>query len=176
MGAPHTPGDNPPGRFGTAIGRAVFIGVQLAIAWLLWSGLYKPLLLALGALSCLLTLWLLRRMGYFEQDATSFRYSFGLLAFWGWLVKEVVQSSLQVTRVVLARKVQVHPRTVALDVEGFDPVDQVLLGNSITLTPGTLTLDVYQNRLLVHALTAQGAKDVLEGKMQEKISALRGAN
>ena len=53
--------------------------LSLAVAWLLWSGLYKTLLLSLGVLSCLLTFWAARRMGYFEGDLFALHFSTRLL-------------------------------------------------------------------------------------------------
>lgn len=155
--------------------RAAVLTALLVVAWLLWSGMFKPLLLGLGVISCVLTLYVLHRMGYFTNETFAFRYSPRLLGFWGWLGKEIVLSSLEVARVVLARKVDVHPQTVKLDVAELDPVDQALLGNSITLTPGTLTLDVHEDRILVHALTPAGAAGLEEGEMQRRVAALRGS-
>ena len=153
--------------------RMLVLGLLLVAGWLLWSGLFKPLLLALGALSCVLTLYLVRRMGYFDNDTFAFRYNLRLLGFWGWLGREIVKSSLEVAGVVLRRKVDPHPRIVTLDATDLDPVDQALLGNSITLTPGTLTLDVHEGRLLVHAMTAEGAAALQQGEMQRRVTELR---
>ena len=58
-------------------------------------------------------------------------------------------------------------------VYAVQPVDLALLGNSITLTPGTLTLDVHEGRLLVHALTPEGAAALERGEMQRRVAALR---
>ena len=68
----------------------------------------------------------------------------------------------------------VEPRIVRLDVSHLEPVDQALLGNSITLTPGTLTLDVDQGQLLVHALDVDGAQALIDGEMQRRVEDLRG--
>jgi multicomponent Na+:H+ antiporter subunit E len=150
----------------------LLLTVLLVAAWLLWSGLYKPLLLALGALSCALTLLVVTRMGYFERDVFAFRYNLKLLRFWAWLGPEIVKSSLEVARIVLSPRLRIAPRVVVLDASDLEPVDQAVLGNSITLTPGTLTLDVHEGRLLVHALTAESADSVLDGEMKRRIAAL----
>ena len=155
-----------------AFGRFAFLAAVLAIAWLLWSGLYKPLLLGLGALSCALTLIIARRMGYFEKEVFAFRYNLSLIGFWAWLGKEIVKSSLQVARIVLTPTLRIDPKVVELDASDLDPVDQALLGNSITLTPGTLTLDVHEGRMLVHALTPESAAAVLDGEMIRRVAAL----
>jgi multicomponent Na+:H+ antiporter subunit E len=148
--------------------------VLLAAVWLLWSGLFKPLLIGLGLFSCLLTVWILHRMHVFSDATFTFRFGPRLVPFWAWLAKEIVVSSVEVARVTLAPKIRVSPRVVVLDVSDFTPADQVLLGNSITLTPGTLTLDVHRNRLLAHALTEAGAASLASGDMQRRVAALRG--
>jgi multicomponent Na+:H+ antiporter subunit E len=155
-----------------AYGRLVLVSMLLIAAWLLWSGLYKPLLLALGAFSCALTVIITRRMGFFDTDVFAFRYNLKLLGFWAWLGREIVTSSWYVARIVLAPKLRIDPKVVELDASDLDPVDQALLGNSITLTPGTLTLDVHEGRMLVHALTTESAAAVLDGEMKRRVAAL----
>ena len=152
--------------------RILILALLLIVAWVLWSGYLKTLLLGLGALSCVLTIWVVRRMGYFEEETFAFHYDWRLLGFWGWLSREVVLSSIEVARVVLRRKVDVEPKVVDIDGSGLGPVDLALLGNSITLTPGTLTLDVYEGRLLVHALTPEGAAALQRGEMQRRVAEL----
>ena len=153
--------------------RILILAVLLIAAWVLWSGYLKPLLLGLGALSCLLTVWIVRRMGYFDDENFAFHYDWRLIGFWAWLGREVVVSSIEVARVVLRRRLVVEPKVVNIDGSGLGPVDLALLGNSITLTPGTLTLDVHEDRLLVHALTADGAAALERGEMQRRVAALR---
>ena len=148
------------------------LALLLAVAWVLWSGFFKPLLLGLGLLSCVLTLLIVRRMGYLDKEAFAFHYNHRLLGFWVWLCKEVVLSSLDVARVVLKREIKVEPRVIKIDARRLSQGDQALLGNSITLTPGTLTLDVHEGRLLVHALTTQGADGLETGEMLRRVEAL----
>ena len=146
--------------------RTLILGVLLALAWLLWSGLYKPLLLGLGAFSCIVTLALARRMNHFDGDLFALKYGVRILGYWAWLGKEIVISSLQVTRVVLSRHPDIRPVVVTVDADKMTPVDQVVFANSITLTPGTLTLTV-------HALTEAGADSLKQGNMQLRVRALR---
>jgi multicomponent Na+:H+ antiporter subunit E len=153
--------------------KMMILAVVLAIVWLLWSGLFKPLLIGLGALSCVLTIWVLRRMGAFSDENFTFQFGPRLVGFWAWLAKEIVLSSLQVARITLSPSIRVSPRVVALDVADLKEVDQVLLGNAITLTPGTLTLDVHNDRMLVHALTEEGARNLEAGEMQRRVGALQ---
>ncbi len=74
---------------------------------------------------------------------------------------------------VLQPRIVVEPSLVDVDGRQLSPVDLAVLGNSITLTPGTLTLDAYEGRLLVHALTADGAAALQGGEMLRRVAALR---
>lgn len=160
-----------PGGAGRIGAYLVLTGLLIA-AWVLWSGMFKPLLLALGAFSCALAGYIAVRMGYFESPVFALRFNLRVLGFWGWLLKEIVKSSLEVARIVLARDMQLSTHVVELDASQLSPVDQAILGNSITLTPGTLTLDASDGRLLVHALTADGAKALRDGEMLRRVAAI----
>jgi len=164
--------DTAPSGAGRA-GAYLVLTLLLAVAWLLWSGMFKPLLLGLGVLSCALSVFLAKRMGYFDSNVYALHLSFRLVGYWFWLLREIVLSSIDVARVVLSRNISLSTKVVELDASDLDPVEQVLLGNSITLTPGTLTLDVSEGRLLVHALTAEGAAEVVGGSMKQRVAALR---
>src|SRR5210317_256433 len=117
------------------IKRMLVLLAALGAAWLLWSGLYKPLLLMLGAISCLLSFWLVRRMGYFDDELFALRLSKKLLLYWLWLGREIIRSSIEVSRAVLDPKLPISPRLVEVKASSDHPFDQVVLGNSITLTP-----------------------------------------
>lgn len=143
-------------------------------AWLLWSGLYKPLLIGLGVLSCLLVLVLARRMDFFNRDVFTLHLVWRMIPFWCWLAKELVVANLQVARIVLSPRMAISPTVIRLKSESDDPVIQAILGNSITLTPGTVTLDDHGGKLLVHCLTQQGGDDLLEGEMNRRMAAVGG--
>ena len=156
------------------ITRMLVLLVPLVAAWLLWSGIYKPLLLALGLFSCLLTIYIKHRMDYFETDMFALRFGGRLLRYWLWLAKEVVKSSLDVARIVLSPSLPISPEVVTIKASCEHPVDQAILANSITLTPGTLALDVHNGEIIVHALTQAGADELKHGEMDRRVAALRG--
>lgn len=158
---------------GVLAGNVILLSVLLVAAWLLWSGLFKPLLLVFGALSCTLVLIVAYRAHLFDRGVFDLRLMGRLIRFWGWLGREVVRSSLEVTRAVLSPRLQISPAVAEFDSLCEHPVDRVILGNSITLTPGTLTLRIIGQRFTVHALTEQGAQDILRGEMDRRISNLR---
>ena len=142
------------------------------VAWLLWSGLYKPLLITLGVLSCLLVLVLSRRMGFFDKSVFSLHLIWRLLPFWAWLCKEIVVSNVVVARIILSRRMPIDPTVMQMEALPRGPVGQAILGNSITLTPGTVTLDDHEGKLYVHCLTQEGADALREGEMNRRVAAL----
>ena len=153
--------------------RAVLLIVLLAMAWLLWSGFFKPLLLAFGVFSCLLSLYVASRMDYFDNETFAMHLGPRLFVYWGWLAKEVVKSSLDVARIVLHPRLPISPKVVDVKATARHPVYHVILANSITLTPGTLSLDVHKGIIKVHALTEEGADDLMSGEMDRRVAALR---
>lgn len=153
--------------------RALSLLGLLVAAWLLWSGLFKPLLLGLGMFSCLLTLYITHRMGYFETEVFALRFGRRLFAYWMWLAKEIVKSSLEVARVVISPRMPISPQVIRIKPSCTHPVDLAILANSITLTPGTLALDVHNGEITVHTLTEAGAADLRKGEMNRRVAELR---
>jgi multicomponent Na+:H+ antiporter subunit E len=143
----------------------------LVAAWLLWSGIYKPLLLWLGALSCALSLYVAHRVGFFER-ATGFHVIPRLPRFSVWLFVEIFKSSIDVVRIVLNPKLPISPTVVYIDAEPKGPIGQVILSNSVTLTPGTVTLDVFNDRLCIHCLTRDGARIIESGDANRRVATL----
>lgn len=153
--------------------RKLMLLLALAAAWLLWSGLFKPLLLGLGVASIAITFLIVRRMGYFDNELYALRFSLRLFGYWAWLGKEIIRSSLSVARIVLDPRLPISPRVVELKATARHPVDQVILGNSITLTPGTLALDLHKGVIKVHTLTEAAAQDLMAGEMDRRVAELR---
>lgn len=147
--------------------------LALAVAWLLWSGIYKPLVLGLGVLSCVITFVLVQRMRFFDNEFFALRFSWKLFSYWFWLGREIFRSSFQVAKIVIDPKLPISPRTVEIKSDSGHLVDQVILANSITLTPGTLSLDLHEGVIKVHSLTEEGARELVAGEMNRRVDALR---
>ncbi|KGE03544.1 Na+/H+ antiporter subunit E [Pseudohaliea rubra] len=155
--------------------RALGLFLVFALVWLLLSGLMKPLVLGLGVVSCLLCVWLASRMHRVEEDAGPALRPLHLLAYLPWLLKEVVLANLQVMRVVLSPRMALDPVLFRLRATQRSQLCKVIYGNSITLTPGTLTLDVDGETMLVHALERAGAEALRSGEMDRRASALEAS-
>jgi multicomponent Na+:H+ antiporter subunit E len=143
----------------------------LAITWVLWSGLYKPLMLGFGAFSCVLTVILAHRMGFFRHQAM-LKVLPSLPAYWWWLLREIIVSSIDVAKLILKPSLPISPIVVELEAESQSDIGRVILGNSITLSPGTVTLDMHEGKLLVHCLTNESARALQEGEANRRAAEL----
>lgn len=88
-----------------------------------------------------------------------------------WLLREIVEANLQVARVVLHPRMPVAPTLLRFRVGLEGRLPQVVLAHSITLTPGTVTVDLRDGRYLVHALVPSSAGALLSGRMQRGVAA-----
>lgn len=141
--------------------------------WLLWSGLYIPLLLSLGAASCLFVVWLLRRFDSIDHESVPVHLGLPVVTYWAWLIKEIVVSSLQVSKIILSPQIKIQPQLVKVKSLAKSDVGQVIFGNSITLTPGTITTSISSDgTVTVHALTQCGADGLQSGPMNTKVAIL----
>ncbi|MCW3491367.1 Na+/H+ antiporter subunit E [Dethiobacter alkaliphilus] len=86
------------------------------------------------------------------------------------LVVEIFKANWDVARIVLNPKLDISPGFVKYRTEVKKPLNRVILANSITLTPGTLTVEVEEGIFYVHAITRQNAEDVATWDMQDKLT------
>jgi multicomponent Na+:H+ antiporter subunit E len=82
------------------------------------------------------------------------------------LIKEIFKSNFHVAKIVLSPKLNISPSVVTIDTKLKSDFNKTILANSITLTPGTLTLDVFQDRLLVHCLDVEAAKGIVNNSFE----------
>jgi multicomponent Na+:H+ antiporter subunit E len=143
--------------------------------WLLLSGIYTPFLVTAGALSALAIALLSRRMGLTDDEAHPIRLAWGaIVSYWPWLVWEIIKSSWDVARRILHPGLPISPTLVEFSPSQKTAVGLVTHANSITLTPGTISIEVEPGRFLVHALTAEGAAGLAGSEMDRRCARLEG--
>lgn len=168
------PNASPPTEDSTDLLRFIALFITLAATWLLWSGIYDhTLLLLLGTGSCLGVVLLTARMKGGDFSATTLSLWPRLIVYTPWLLWEIVKANIDVTLCVLGVK-PISPRIIRVPVTQKTALGQTLYANSITLTPGTISLDVRDNHILVHALTADTAKGLSDGNMDGKSAWVEG--
>jgi multicomponent Na+:H+ antiporter subunit E len=90
-----------------------------------------------------------------------------LVLYLPWLFWEIVKSSLNITKIILDPKLPINPRLIQYPTNLGNSAAVVLLGNSITLTPGTVTIEVSSNELVIHVLD-DGSSSGLESRTMER--------
>jgi multicomponent Na+:H+ antiporter subunit E len=154
--------------------RSLILFVTLMAVWLLFSGHYNATLITYGVLSCLGVVALMAHLQILDEEALPVHLAFRTFFYVPWLFKEVVLSNLAVAKVILSPKLPIHPRILRIEASQKTDVGLVIYANSITLTPGTVTLDVRHGKFLVHALTTDSAEGLLSGEMDRRVSDLEG--
>ncbi|WP_230969665.1 Na+/H+ antiporter subunit E [Nitrogeniibacter aestuarii] len=154
--------------------RSLSIVLTLFAFWLVLSGYFIPFLLAMGVLSALAVVWFSHRMEVVDHEGHPIHLGPGALSYWPWLMWHIIADGLKVTRIILDPKLPISPTMVRIKTSQKSAVGQVVLANSITLTPGTLSVVIEGDEILVHALTKAGAEDVADGVMDARVSSFEG--
>jgi len=154
--------------------RSLLLFAILFGAWLLMSGHYTPLLITLGVLSCALAAFMADRIDGTDEEGLPLHIMARLPAYLAWLIKEIVMSNIATGKLILfgrARPVMFTAPATQATAGGI-----VTYANSITLTPGTVTIEVEDDKggtsFLVHAVDPGFAEDVESGQMDRRVTAL----
>ena len=154
--------------------RYASLALALMGIWLLLSGHYDPLLISLGVVSVGVTVWIAARLNVVDHEGHPIHIVLRLFTYFPWLFWEIVKSNVDVARRVLSPSLPVSPRVFTVDSSQKTSVGRTIYANSITLTPGTVTIDVIGGRLEVHALTTESAEEVKSGRMDARVTRFEG--
>ncbi len=149
---------------------AISMSLTLAALWLLNSGHYTGLLLALGVVSIALVVWIGRKMDVVDNESQPINVTFHMPLYWLWLLKEIVLSNIDVVKRVWIGPKSIDPQVATIKISQQTDMGRVIYANSITLTPGTVTLDLQQDSVTVHALTPEGIKALEDGEMDRRVT------
>jgi len=129
--------------------------LALAVTWLTLSGYFKPMLLTLGALSIGFVVWLCQRMQIIDKETVPYEVTVRTLRYFVWLFAEIVKANMQVVKAVLNPNLEVSPTLVRVPSPQKTDIGRTMFANSITLTPGTVSVDLDEGDILVHALLSE---------------------
>ena len=142
--------------------------------WLLLSGHYTPLMLALGILSTLLVVLLATRADLIDRETQPILLKFSVLFYWFWLGREIFKSNIDVARRILAPGMPISPNIFTVRAVQKTDLGRVTYANSITLVPGTVAMDIEKDVITVHALTQDAAADLKRGEMDRRVCSVEG--
>lgn len=148
---------------------AASLTLTLFILWLLLSGHYNVLLISLGLLSSLLTVVLALRMDVIDHESHPLHLRRQLPRYWVFLSREVILANLDVVRRILTPGKSFSPQLRQLPLPQKTALGQVIYANSITLTPGTVTVQLGIDSIRIHALSREAAEDLQTGRMAQAI-------
>lgn len=157
------------------MGRALSLGFVLFATWMLLSGeysLHHGLVLGLGIASVVAVVLIALRMDVVDHEGHPVHLPFRFVGYLVWLLVEIVKSSVDVTKRIWSPSLPVSPTMYILKTSQPSELGQVIYANSITLTPGTVTVRLDRDNILVHAIAREVGDDLAAGEMDRRVSAL----
>jgi len=140
-------------------------------AWLVWSGHFEAFLISLGVLSCVGVTALVFRMRFADNEEV---YPLRALLYVPWLLWEILKANVDVAKRIIHPAMPISPRVIRVRATQKQDLGRVLYANSITLTPGTVSIDMDGDEIVVHALSKEAADGLLTGEMDGKVTKLEG--
>lgn len=159
---------------GTGARRTLLQTLALFVLWLALSGHFDPLLLTLGGFSALAVALLTRRMNAADPAPPALLPGWRLLTYLPWLAVQVVRSNLDVVRRILHPRLPIEPAVIDARASQRTALGRAVYANSITLTPGTVSIDLEGDIIRVHALGQKQVAELRGGEMDRRITAAEG--
>ncbi len=148
--------------------------IALFALWLLLSGILEPFLLSLGVVSCVLVAWIAYRMDVVDHEGFPIHMGPKAITYWPWLIWEIVKANIDVALIIIKPELKISPIMFRAEASQKTEVGQVTYANSISLTPGTITVGVGDGTVDVHALTVGAADEVISGRMDRRACQMEG--
>lgn len=131
----------------------IVLTVVLAVLWLALSGMWQhTIITSLGAASVAVSVYMTIRMGVLDGESVPFANLIWYARYWGWLGGEIFKANIAVVRLALAPNLNIKPVLTRVAADHGSDMARTTFANSITLTPGTVTVEVEPGGFLVHAL------------------------
>jgi len=155
------------------------LGASLFLFWLLLSGQYDILHIVLGIASSLIIVWVAERLQVLDWEGHPTHLGLRVFPYWFWLSGKVMQANFHVVWLILKDLFQrngseLTPVEGRLSAHQKSHLGKTTYANSITLTPGTLTLSIEENNIKVHALTHEALEELRQGEMDKRVTQFEG--
>ena len=153
--------------------KAVASAIFLMALWLLMSGVYKPLVIGFGMASVLLIMVILWRMDKVDGDHVHIRLNpMRFIGYIIWLFGQIAKANLAVTRVILTPLMPIRQKLLVVQQSQTTDLAKVIFANSITITPGTISIETEESGFLVHALSYRPEDDASLADMNRRVKAV----
>ena len=148
----------------------IILFVSIFVFWFILSGLIAPFMLLLGLVSTAFVVYIINKMDLIDEEISFHNFSItGLLLYLPWLLKEIIISNIKVCLYIVIPNKKINPQIIKVKSSQTSDLGHVLYANSITLTPGTVTIDVNGDIFTVHTLDYQFKESLESNEMDRKI-------
>ncbi len=150
----------------------IILALNLAAFWIASSGHYSVLMLSFGAISIALILLIAKQMDVVDHEAQPVHLTLKMPSFYLWLNKEIILSNFTVVKHIWLGNQSISPTMKTIKASQKTDIGKVIYANSITLTPGTVTVALDGDEFLVHALVRDSIEELEAGEMDRRITQL----
>lgn len=143
----------------------------MLIFWVVMSGMFDGFHLTLGVLCCLMVTHFSHSLLFPGGTPPRLRGLIGITLYLPYLAWQIILANLQVAYITLHPRMleKIDPHLFRFETILKRPMSKVALAQSITLTPGTITVNIHENQFAVYALTKEAA-DALPGEMERRVA------
>jgi multicomponent Na+:H+ antiporter subunit E len=150
----------------------IYLLLSLVFFWVLNSSHNSPLMLSLGAASIAFVIYIAHRMDVVDHESQPVHLSMKLPGYLLWLLKELVVSNIAVVKHIWRGNGSISPTFTSITASQKTDIGKVIYANSITMTPGTVAVDLKGNQIMVHALVDKNIAALKTGEMDRRVSQL----
>jgi multicomponent Na+:H+ antiporter subunit E len=150
-----------------------FVGTAFILFafWTLLSGKFDAFHLALGVICSTVAAYLFHDLLFVNVRVGDMRtVAWRFITYIPWLLYQIFMANLHVASLVVRRRMPIEPKVLTFKTKLETDVSRVTLANSITLTPGTITMDIQEGVFYVHALSKKVADELNAGEMEDRIA------
>lgn len=150
--------------------------------WILLSERFEAKFLLIGLGASLIGTFISREIMILSRDEKGKVYHgfdfpvFKYIKYWIWLIGQIVIANIEVALIILNPKLPIDPQVFVFKQKMKNPLAHLSLANSITLTPGTVTIDIDEDEYIIHALTKEAGEALYfkdgQGDIRKKVAAL----
>ena len=149
--------------------------IAMFIFWILLSGEFTFILITSGVVASLITAYLSHDIFIGKADLkTETGRVFKFIVYIPWLLWEIILANVEIAYLVLSPKPLVDPQIVRFKNDLKTDLGIVTLAHSITLTPGTVTVEANREEFVIHAIWQKSAEGIIGGEMQRKVKKIEG--
>lgn len=148
--------------------------ISLMLFWVIMSGLLDPVHLSMGVATVVGTMifnYKLKTYSFFEDDLAGIdQLRYGHAVFYVfWIFWQMLVAGYHVAKVILRPHLRMEISVVKFRVDLPSSHAKMILGNSITLTPGTITISIEDNEFTVHSLTPSSHEGIINDEMPQMV-------